>query len=126
MTITTYDVINERLEASKNAMRSYTIGFVLSLLLTIVPYYIVTRHLFGTHGLLMGIIFFGVVQLLVQVTFFLHVPAKSKPYWNLIVFFFTLLIVAFLVVGSLWIMYHLNYNMMGVTPFNSNEGYIPQ
>ena len=122
----TFEVIDQKFEASRKAMRSYVTGFILSLVLTIVPYIIVTRHLFGTQSLVVAVTIFGVAQFLVQVLFFLHLPAKSKPYWGLIVFFFTLLIVAFLVVGSLWIMYHLNYNMMGASPFHSNEGYVPQ
>lgn len=121
-----FDVVDEAFEASQRAIRSYVIGFVLSIICTIIPYVMVTERLFGRESLLIGVTFFGVAQLLVQVFFFLHLPAKVKPYWDLIVFFFTLLIVAFLVVGSLWIMYHLNYNMMGVSPFDSNEGYIPQ
>lgn len=122
----TFDVIDNKLEGGKKAMYLYIAGFVISLVFTLIPYYIVTRHVSDATNLLYGITFFGVAQLLAQVLFFLHLPAKEKPYWNLLVFFFTLLIVAFLVVGTLWIMYHLNYNMMGQTPFNSNEGYIPQ
>jgi cytochrome o ubiquinol oxidase operon protein cyoD len=122
----TFDVIDEKFEASRKAMRSYVTGFILSLLCTIIPYCMVTGHLAGDESLLLGVTFFGVAQLFVQVFFFLHLPAKQKPYWDIIVFVFTLLIVAFLVVGSLWIMYHLNYNMMGVSPFHSNEGYVPQ
>lgn len=122
----TFDVIDAKFEASKKAMRSYITGFILSILCTIIPYVIVTGHLLGNDSILVGIMLFGVAQLFVQVFFFLHLPAKSKPYWDIIVFLFTLLIVAFLVVGSLWIMYHLNYNMMGVSPFRSNEGYVPQ
>jgi cytochrome o ubiquinol oxidase subunit IV len=124
--INKFDVIDEKFEASRKAIRSYIIGFILSLLLTIIPYLIVTRHMFGENSLLWAVTLFGVAQLLVQVLFFLHLPAKVKPYWDLLVFFFTLLIVAFLVVGTLWIMFHLNYNMMGASPFNTNEGYIPQ
>jgi cytochrome o ubiquinol oxidase operon protein cyoD len=123
---TQFDVIDDRLESSQRAMRSYVIGLILSLLLTYIPYAMVTKRLFGPESLLVGSAFFGVAQLLVQIFFFLHLPAKVKPYWDLVVFFFTFLIVAFLVIGSLWIMYHLNYNMMGASPFNSNEGYIPQ
>ncbi|MBI5798725.1 MAG: cytochrome C oxidase subunit IV family protein, partial [Candidatus Yonathbacteria bacterium] len=69
---------------------------------------------------------FALAQLLIQVVFFLHLHKKSKPHWNLIVFIFTFFIVAVLVVGSLWVMYNLNYNMTGATPSNTNEGYIPQ
>lgn len=121
-----FKVIDEKFEAGRFAMRSYVSGFILSILFTLVPYFIVTKHVFGAQSLLWGIVLFGVAQLFVQVIFFLHLHKKSKPHWNMTVFMFTLLIVSFFVVGSLWIMYHLDYNMMGVSPFNSNEGYIPQ
>lgn len=86
----------------------------------------VTERMFGRNSLLIGVTLFAIAQLCVQVIFFLHLPAKEKPYWNIIVFVYTLIIVAFLVIGSLWIMYNLNVNMMGVSPFHSNEGFIPQ
>lgn len=121
-----FKVIDEQFEAGRSAMRSYVVGFVLSILFTLIPYFIVTKHLLGAQSIVGGITFFAVAQLFVQVVFFLHLHKKSKPHWNMVVFFFTLLIVAFLVVGSLWIMYHLNYNMMGATPATSAEGYIPQ
>ncbi len=121
-----YEVIDEQFEASKDAMGSYITGFALSILLTVIPYVIVTERLFTRTNLVIWIACFAVAQFLVQVLFFLHLPVKVKPYWNVIVFVFTLLIVTFLVVGTLWIMYHLNVNMMGTSPFNSNEGYIPQ
>lgn len=121
-----FKVIDERLEASRNAMRSYVAGFALSILFTLIPYFIVVEHLLGKESLMWAAVIFGVVQLFVQVVFFLHLHKKFKPHWNMVVFFFTLLIVAFLVVGSLWIMYHLNYNMMGASPATSAEGYIPQ
>ena len=121
-----FEVIDEKFESSRNAILSYVTGFLFSIVLSIIPYVMVTEQMFGKFSLMVGVTFFAVVQLVVQVVFFLHLPAKEKPYWNIIVFVYTLLIIAFLVIGSLWIMHHLNYNMMGVTPFKSNEGYIPQ
>lgn len=121
-----FEVIDEKFESSRNALLSYVTGFLFSLFLSIVPYLLVTEHVFGEKSLMIGVTLFAVAQLIVQVIFFLHLPVKEKPYWNIVAFVYTLLIVAFLVVGSMWIMYHLNMNMMGVTPFKSNEGYIPQ
>ncbi|MBE8365690.1 cytochrome o ubiquinol oxidase subunit IV, partial [Leptospira borgpetersenii serovar Balcanica] len=43
---------------------------------------------------------------------FLHMNASSEERWNLVAFVFTLLIIAIVVVGSIWIMWNLNYNMM--------------
>lgn len=121
-----FEVVDEKFESSHKAFLSYVTGFLLSIVLSIIPYAMVTEQMFGKNSLMIGITFFALAQLVVQVVFFLHLPVKEKPYWNIVVFVYTLLIVAFLVIGSLWIMYHLNYNMMGVTPFKSNEGYVPQ
>lgn len=121
-----FKVIDEEYEAGRQAMRSYVTGFVLSIILTLIPYFMVVNHVFGKTNLVYVAVGFGVVQLLAQVIFFLHLHKKSKPHWNLIVFIFTFLIVAILVVGSLWVMYNLNYNMADASPVNTNEGYIPQ
>jgi cytochrome o ubiquinol oxidase operon protein cyoD len=121
-----FEVVNEKFESSRDALFSYIAGFFLSLFLTIIPYVMVTEQMLDRKSSLIWIFFFAVAQLCVQVLFFLHLPAKEKPYWNIIAFVYTLLIVAFLVIGSMWIMYHLNMNMMGVSPFHSNEGFIPQ
>ena len=121
-----FKVIDEQYEAGRYAMRSYVTGFVISILLTIIPYLAVVNHMFGNANLVYVAVLFGVTQLLVQVVFFLHLSKKSKPLWNIIVFVFTVLIVSILVVGSLWVMYNLNYNMTDVSPVNTNEGYIPQ
>ncbi len=121
-----FKVIDEQYEASRFAMRSYVTGFVLSIVLTLIPYVIVVNHMFGKESLVFSAVLFGVSQLIVQVIFFLHLSKKSKPQWNIIVFVFTVLIVSILVVGSLWVMYNLNYNLMEATPSNTNEGFIPQ
>ncbi|MBD9250723.1 MAG: cytochrome o ubiquinol oxidase subunit IV, partial [Cronobacter sakazakii] len=54
----------------------------------------------------------AVVQILVHLVCFLHMNASSEERWNLVAFVFTLLIIAIVVVGSIWIMWNLNYNMM--------------
>ncbi|OIP66278.1 MAG: cytochrome o ubiquinol oxidase subunit IV [Candidatus Yonathbacteria bacterium CG10_big_fil_rev_8_21_14_0_10_43_136] len=121
-----FKVIDEQYESGRYAMRSYVTGFVLSIILTLIPYVIVVNHMFGKQALVWAVVLFGVTQLLAQIIFFLHLSKKSKPQWNIIVFVFTVLIVAILVVGSLWVMYNLNYNMTDASPVNTNEGYIPQ
>ncbi|HBC70760.1 TPA: cytochrome o ubiquinol oxidase subunit IV [Candidatus Campbellbacteria bacterium] len=119
-----FEVIDERYEASHHAFKSYAIGFVLSLLFTIVPYFLVIKRLFGDQSLILAVVFFAVAQFFVQVVFFLHLHKKSRPRWNMIVFIFTILIVAILVVGSLWVMRNLDYNMTKVFDLNTNEGYM--
>ena len=54
----------------------------------------------------------AVVQLLVHLVCFLHMNSSSEERWNLVAFIFTVLIIAIVVVGSIWIMWNLNHNMM--------------
>jgi cytochrome o ubiquinol oxidase operon protein cyoD len=79
-----FEVVNEKFESSRDALFSYIAGFFLSLFLTIIPYVMVTEQMLDRKSSLIWIFFFAVAQLCVQVLFFLHLPAKEKPYWNII------------------------------------------
>ncbi len=92
-------------------LRSYITGFVISILLTLIPYFVVVKHLLTGYMLVAAIVLFGITQLLVQLVFFLHLSPKAKAKWNLIALVFTALIVIILVVGTLWIMNNLSANM---------------
>lgn len=94
--------------------KSYVVGFVLSVLTTLLAYFFVVNELWPKETLVYIVMAIAVVQLIVQVVFFLHIGRGSR--WKLITFIFTILIVAIVVVGSIWIMDNLNYNMMDMTP----------
>ncbi len=88
------------------------IGFVLSLILTLSAYRIVT-HYHLTHWILTLTIFgIAISQALLQLVFFLHVGMESKPHWSTITFLFTALVIFLVIGGSLWIMNNLDYNLM--------------
>lgn len=91
---------------------SYVIGFILSLILTLAAYFIVEEHLLTGVAQVSTIVGLCVIQVLVQLLFFLHVGSEPKPRWNYHMLLFTLLIVFILVAGTLWIMYNLDYRMM--------------
>jgi cytochrome o ubiquinol oxidase subunit IV len=99
-------------------VRSYIIGFILSIVLTLAAYFLAQQHLNAGHQLMthttMSIIFIGIamVQLIVQLGFFLHLGREPRPRWNLVFFIATFSIVLLVVIASIWIMDHLNYNMM--------------
>lgn len=92
-------------------VRSYTIGFVLSLALTIEAYLLITGNTFSSPALVSLVLVLAIIQLLVQLFFFLHVDRAAKFPWNIIVLLFTGVVVGIVVFGSLWIMQNLNYNM---------------
>jgi cytochrome o ubiquinol oxidase operon protein cyoD len=94
------------------SLKSYLIGFVLSLFLTFCSYFTVVSGVLSKWVLIGLISFFAICQAAVQLVLFLHLSSESKPRWNLMVFLFMALIVGIIVFGSLWIMYNLDYRMM--------------
>ncbi len=104
-------------EANYGSALTYVSGFVLSLALTICAYLLVKRHIANHHVsptdtfMVIALSLLALTQLVTQLVFFLHLDNESKPRWNLVVLGFAVIIVVIIVAGSLWIMYHLNYNM---------------
>lgn len=98
--------------ASQGSVKSYLTGFILSIILTLIPFWIVMEGSASHSVLLTTIIIMAVVQILVHLIYFLHMNTSSQERWNLVALIFALIIIAIIVVGSLWIMYNLNINMM--------------
>lgn len=94
------------------SLATYVVGFILSLLLTLAAYFSVTTKAVTGDGLVAIIVGLAIAQLLVQLVFFLHLGRESRPRLNLTMFAFMLLVVGIVVIGSLWIMHNLDYNMM--------------
>ena len=93
--------------------RSYLVGFALSSILTAIPFWLVMANPIGDPGITAAtVIIFAVLQILVHTICFLHVNAQAEGGWTLIAYIFTAVILLITIAGSLWIMYHLNSNMM--------------
>lgn len=97
---------------AKLALKHYTAGFIGSLILTMAAYLTVAYGLLHGWTAVLLVSSLAVVQLAVQLFFFLHVSAGSRPRWKLMTFWFMLAIIVVIVCGSLWIMHSLNYRMM--------------
>ena len=93
-------------------LKMYIIGFILSLILTLLAFALVAFPKFNINVIYAGLLLAALAQLLVQVICFLRLNVHStQDRWNLLAFLFTVLILSILFFGSLWIMYNLNYNM---------------
>jgi len=96
--------------------RGYLMGFLLSAVLTAIPFWLVmTGALADKQATVLIVIALAVVQILVHTVAFLHLNTRSEGGWTLMAYIFTAVIVLIVISGSLWIMYHLNSNMMPVT-----------
>ena len=89
----------------------YIMGFILSLILTLVAYFIVSEKLIEGWALVAIVGALAFVQVVAQLVFFLHLGQEPAPPWNLFVFLFMVLIVLIILGGSIWIMHHLDYQM---------------
>jgi cytochrome o ubiquinol oxidase subunit IV len=98
--------------ASIGSLKSYLTGFVLSLILTAVPFALVISGTLSSSVTLASIFSAGIVQILVHLHYFLHLDTSSAARWNVLALMFTLLIMALFVGGTIWIMYNLYYRMM--------------
>lgn len=114
--------LNARHLQGHGTLRTYAIGFMLSCALTVAAYLIVVYPNFPTRILVAEIVALAIMQLLVQLVYFLHLDKEGKPRWNLVTFLFALMVVLILVFGSLWIMTHLNYHMMSPQEIIVDEG----
>ena len=108
--------MNTQLESKKDknlkSFSAYFVGFCLCILLTLLSFYIAAYHKVPANDMMLTLMVLAVIQLVVQVIFFLRLNATEEGRWSLMPFLFTVLIVLVLVFGSLWIMINLNYNMV--------------
>jgi len=104
-------VVKETYGSDVGSIKTYLIGFIVCVILTIASFVVFGQKLLTGESLMVAIITLAVIQLFVQLKCFLHLSFKSKARWNVVTLIFTGTILLFLVLGSLWIMYSLNYNM---------------
>lgn len=118
--------------AVRGTYAGYVAGFVTSVLLTLTAFYLVYQHKHSaapifSHKYLMGaLVFLALVQLFVQLIFFLHLDRESSPFWNLQIAILAAGTVLIVVIGSIWIMNNLNYNMMERSPQQTDQSIIKE
>jgi cytochrome o ubiquinol oxidase operon protein cyoD len=99
------------------ALKDYFQGFVLSVILTSIPFWLVMAKVIPSPGITIVIILgLAIFQIIVHVIYFLHMSPKVEGGWSVLALIFTLVLVVIALAGSLWVMYHLNHNMMPVSP----------
>lgn len=96
--------------------RDYLTGFVLAATLTAVPFWLVMSHAISPSLVAPAVMALAGVQVVVHMIYFLHMNSRSEGGWNLLALMFTVLLVGIVLSGSLWVMHHLDVNMMPMTP----------
>ncbi|MXP65046.1 cytochrome o ubiquinol oxidase subunit IV [Roseomonas sp. M0104] len=99
--------------AGHGTLKGYLTGFALAVILTAIPFWLVMGDVFANPQVTaFGIMALAVVQVIVHMVYFLHMNTRSEGGWTMLALIFTIVIVAITLSGSLWVMYHLNANMM--------------
>ena len=95
----------------------YVTGFVLSVILTAIPFWLVMGKVIESPTVTTFVILgLAMVQIYVHMVFFLHMTSKAEGGWAWMSLIFTLILLVITLSGSLWIMYHLKANTMPLTP----------
>jgi cytochrome o ubiquinol oxidase subunit IV len=93
---------------------TYTAGLVFAVILTIMSFVVAQTELLWDPGIPMGLIVLAVAQIGVHLVFFLHMGTGPDHTNNIIALAFGMMICFLVITGSVWIMWHLNDNMMPV------------
>lgn len=100
-------------DANHGSYKSYITGFVLSVLLTAIPFWVVLAepdiHVGWAIAIIAGL---GAVQVIVHMIYFLHVSVKAEQGWQAMSLGLTAILLVIILAGSIWVMFHLNTNMM--------------
>jgi len=111
------EVVHDHHEAGHGSRKGYITGFVLSAILTAIPFWLVMAGVFTDPRVTSLVIMaFAVAQIVVHMVYFLHMNARSEGGWTMMALIFTIVLVVIALSGSLWVMYHLNTNMMPMSP----------
>lgn len=94
-------------------VKGYMIGFLLSVVLTAIPFWLVMGQVLSSPRITAFVVLaFAAVQMVVHMVYFLHLNTKVESGWSLLSMVFTVALVVIMLSGSIWVMYHLNTNMM--------------
>jgi cytochrome o ubiquinol oxidase operon protein cyoD len=94
---------------------AYVIGLGLALVLTAVSFWVASTSVLWGPGVATGLVVLAIAQMGVHLVFFLHITSGPDNTNNVLALAFGVLIVFLVMVGTIWIMAHMNTNM-GVSP----------
>ena len=94
---------------------SYVLGLGLALVLTGISFWVASTSALWGPGVAVGLVVLAIAQMGVHLVFFLHITSGPDNTNNVLALAFGVLIVFLVMVGTIWIMGHMNANM-GMAP----------
>lgn len=99
-------------DVNHGSVRSYLVGFVLSVVLTALPFWAIMTGQFEKSTAIPLVVIMAVIQVIVHLKYFLHLDFTPAGKANTFAFLFTALIIVMVVGLSVWIIYSANAMMM--------------
>lgn len=93
-------------------VRGYLLGLGLAILLTVASFWAYQTNEIYRSGAAVALLVLAVAQIGIHLVFFLHITTAPDNANNILALAFGVLIVCLVVFGSLWVMLHMNHNMM--------------
>src|SRR5258708_18448187 len=93
--------------AGHGSVRSYVIGFVLSVVLTVAAFGLFTQQVLGPTESIIAIAVLAFIQILVHLVFFLHMNTSSSQRWNVAAFGFTVMVAVIVIGGTVVVLHNL-------------------
>jgi cytochrome o ubiquinol oxidase subunit IV len=93
-------------------LQGYLLGLAISIVLTLLSFWAIGTKLIYGPGIMMAIVVLAIAQMGVHLVFFLHLTTAPDNANTVLAIAFGVLIVGLIVFGSVWVMYHLNHNMV--------------
>ncbi|WBU57292.1 cytochrome o ubiquinol oxidase subunit IV [Paracoccus sediminicola] len=108
-----HDSHHAQAEFPHGTRRDYVTGFILAVILTVIPFAVVMSGGAGsTQTTAIIILVCAVAQMVVHMIYFLHMSPKAENGWTLVSLVFTIILLIIAVVGTVWVMYNMDANMM--------------
>ena len=105
------DTTTDTTGVATGSLRAYTTGFVLSVVLTAIPFWLVMHGELSRSATLFAIFAAACLQIMVHLYYFLHLNTSSRLRWNLLALVFAVLIMVLIIGGTVWIMANLRYHL---------------
>jgi cytochrome o ubiquinol oxidase operon protein cyoD len=90
---------------------SYVVGLGLALVLTGIAFWVASTSMLWGPGIATGLVVLAIAQMGVHLVFFLHITSGPDNTNNVLALAFGVLIVFLVMIGTIWIMAHMNMNM---------------
>ncbi len=105
--------MSDHAKEGHGTFKSYMIGFLLSVVLTLIPFWIVLGDVMDSTAWAVAAIFvLGATQMVVHIRYFLHVSLKVEEGWQVMSLGLAVLLLVIVMAGSIWVMFNLDENMM--------------